>query len=504
MLKGNVVSEQEKYTFGDALKNIKIEDLPIDLFKIDDKVQNYQNSSYKVVSIFGYLIGVDGSQFTNIDNPAMEEKIFNKLDINKNARIIRNLCLVRNSLEQRYLAIANTMRNEIKNIDMMPDLIDSKAVIQLHEDGVSIVKNHHDVDQYLIEINTQISNRINNIKSVFPEWIEFEYIKELFIMPNGFSKKGIKEAGEYYNSNRNRYPYQVYMNWCMEDVGNILYCDEKFVKLIYEYNEDFFGDLSLVRNAGDLSINNINSFIEESESVIFSVDCENSNPIALASVLGGLPNELKTKVKDVLLFDSRYTGQGWTIMSEGSEQQNLDDNFFDWNSLESTAGVKMTHIVVDRLLESKSQVDMTLAMQTTTQIYENNVDSVVLVSSDSDYWAMISNLPKVKFLVMMEHIKTSPTMTEKLDSKGIHYCFLDDFYTGVTYGIKTDSLKRYLQAYFDNKLSFDVDEVMAEAIRNSWLQMTPREIENFVNAYILKAHAEIKNGKFRLLLGEKK
>ncbi|MCD7761145.1 MAG: hypothetical protein LUH16_05145 [Clostridiales bacterium] len=60
------------------------------------------------------------------------------------------------------------------------------------------------------------------------------------------------------------------------------------------------------------------------------------------------------------------------------------------------------HVVVGRIYEHKSQVDMTLAANTCREVYLNQVDSVILVSSDSDYWALIQSLPGIHFLVMLD------------------------------------------------------------------------------------------------------
>ena len=60
--------------------------------------------------------------------------------------------------------------------------------------------------------------------------------------------------------------------------------------------------------------------------------------------------------------------------------------------------------------------------------YKNDVDSFVIVSSDSDYWGLISSLPDAHFLVMIEREKCGPDMKEALADSGIFYCYLDDFY----------------------------------------------------------------------------
>lgn len=41
------------------------------------------------------------------------------------------------------------------------------------------------------------------------------------------------------------------MNWSApSNVGNILYNDKKFVRLLYEHHEDYFTDMSKVTDAG--------------------------------------------------------------------------------------------------------------------------------------------------------------------------------------------------------------------------------------------------------------
>ncbi|ETP71626.1 Protein of unknown function DUF88 [Lachnospiraceae bacterium JC7] len=61
-------------------------------------------------------------------------------------------------------------------------------------------------------------------------------------------------------------------------------------------------------------------------------------------------------------------------------------------------------------------------------IYSNDVDSFVLVSSDSDYWGLMEALPEANFLVMVEHEKCSYALKEELIQHGIFYCcYIDDF-----------------------------------------------------------------------------
>ena len=59
----------------------------------------------------------------------------------------------------------------------------------------------------------------------------WDYIRDLFIMPDGLTMQGTQKAADKYYANQNYYPYQVYFNWNEPaDCGNILYNDKKFVR----------------------------------------------------------------------------------------------------------------------------------------------------------------------------------------------------------------------------------------------------------------------------------
>ncbi|MCF0229881.1 MAG: hypothetical protein HUJ76_09360 [Parasporobacterium sp.] len=469
---------------------------------IPDEQKNYKNPKFNIVSRIGYLIGVRKDLFESGTMANLQQSVFDMLNKDKNARIIRNLCIIRNGLEHNYIAVASEFYNGFHNIDTIPDYVDSKAVSELISDGVRIILKKPDVNEYIIAVNKEITAKISGCRNIFPEWIKWEYIKSLFVMPGGTKLEGIKAEGEYFNSDRNRYPYQCYINWPAENRGNILHNDEKFVDILYEINQDRIDDRSLLRDVGNDDLDNINTFIDSSEKMIVVVDCENSDSVKLMSFLTGLSEAQKQKISSVLLFDSNYTNESWDILSENSKSENRREQS-NWGALSSVAGLPLEHIIVERIVESKSQVDMTLAVRTSREVYVNRVDSVLLLSSDSDYWAMIKALDGVKFMVMIEHAKSGRGIKEALESKGIHYCYLDDFYTGMSYGLKTDAVARYIQNYLDDNVSFNVNSLLDEAVRNSWVEMTEKEKKGFVEKYLKKSQIRIdQDGKLRIVMGD--
>lgn len=73
----------------------------------------YKDSTYELVSKVAYLIGVPLRIFQNEHEPPKIE-IYNRLEQDKNARIIRNLCIIRTAIERNYRKINDIMRMEYR------------------------------------------------------------------------------------------------------------------------------------------------------------------------------------------------------------------------------------------------------------------------------------------------------------------------------------------------------------------------------------------------------
>lgn len=302
---------------------------------------DYENSTYTVVSKVAYLIGVQKRIFENEYEPPKMEW-YEKLHADKNARIVRNLCMIRTALELNFKAINNRMRFDMCNLHSLPEYVPQDSLNELLQDGITIVRSRALPAQYIVDTNKHISNRINNCKSLFPLWLKWEYVRKLFLMPDGLNEKGIKAAAADYYANKNKYPYQVYINWSYMDSGNILYNDKKFVSLLYEANADYFTDLSKVSDAGNLTKAGIYKFLDKSERVVVVVDCENSDPYKLYATLNNLNQEaLLNKICKIILYDDIHTTSAWKI-------------------LERFTQIPIEHVLIERIKENKSLVDIRL------------------------------------------------------------------------------------------------------------------------------------------------
>ncbi len=457
------------------------------------------NPTYKIVSLVAYLIGVKKNIFENPAEPPQLD-IYEELNKNKDARIIRNLSLLRNAFEKFYVPINKAFFNEGKNIGRIPEFIPPELHQELHKDDVDIFINKPDATSYIIKINQEITNRIDDISGLFPDWVNWSYIKALFIMPNGTKPEGVSAAGALYNSDRNRYPYQCWVNWDavsigLESKGNILYADEKFLKLIYEANEDVFENISFVRDVGNQTIRNLNNLLTDCHNCIIVVDCENSEPVKLAAAFSSLPKNQLDKISKVLLFDSEHTTSQWETFYNMSLGKILNPSTVP------------EHIIVQRLNENKSQVDLTLTVRTAKEVLANGADAVILVSSDSDYWPLIKELPSAKFLLMLEKEKTGSAIIDTLLSNNIYFCFIDDFCIEASYEVKTDTLINEMQTIIDSILAGELQEqlnlykIMNDCLHSSWITMTDREKKSFIDNFLRKPKLTVaKNGVVSILI----
>ena len=433
----------------------------------DEEFIRLRDHKYNVVSTFAYLIGVR-KYFFDADTANFKIDIYNRLELNKNARIIRNLCAIRTSIEQNFRNISVAVKTDIRGVLSLSEYVPQESVMALSRDGIVFHQKPGAYPQsYIIEINEYISDRINNCKSVFPEWLNWNYVKELFLMPGGTTSQGTISAAKYYYDHYNDYPYHAYMNLLAPGNGNILYNDSKFVNLIYEWNHDYFGDRSKLMDVSDVIKSNIYQFLEEGEKIVVIVDCENSDVYNLISMLRALKwEDGLDKIQKIILINDVHTNSGWDYLSKYTQ-------------------IPIENIETVRVKADKSLVDPSLYAKTFEEAYENEVDSFILLSSDSDYWPLIKSLKKrSKFLVMVEHDKCGPDIKEQLEANLIFYCYLDDFYSGEESAeMQNDILLHILRNKLEEK-SFSVSDIFDEALLATRITMDGNHKKNFYNRYL--------------------
>ena len=429
------------------------------------EISFYQNSTFELVSSVAYLIGVPERIFDNKFEPP-KKTVFQHLEREKSARIIRNLCVLRTAIVRNFKHINDKMRMEYRTPLSMHEYIPAESINQLFADGIFIFRKPNvSLNQYIIKINLLISDRINNCKNLFPLWLNWQYIRALFLMPDGLNESGTKAASDLYHTHIHEYPYQMYINWEPRDEGNILYNDKKFVALLYQHNSDRFSEFSKVTDASSYVKGSIYDFIENSEQTVMVVDCENSDPYKLCATLKNIDYEYTSKISRIILFDDVHTVSAWSILVNFTK-------------------IPIDHILIERVKQNKSLVDIKLTARACQEHYQNHVDSFIIVSSDSDYWGLISSLPDARFLVMLERENCGPDLKRELINAGIFFCYIDDFYSGNTEDIRHVALFKEMYRYIDNAVSLNVNEMFEAALKATRVEMTNLEKQQFFSKYV--------------------
>lgn len=195
------------------------------------------------------------------------------------------------------------------------------------------------------------------------------------------------------------------------------------------------------------------------------MDCENSDPYKLCATLKNLDYQYTSKISQIILFDDVHTATAWEI-------------------LEQYTKLPVEHILIERVKENKSLVDITLTARASKEHYQNKVDSFIIVSSDSDYWGLISVLNEAQFLVMVEREKCGPDMKRALVESGIFYCYIDDFYSANSENIMMSALFKELYRYLDHAVQLNVNEMLDEALRATRINMSTAERRQFFEKHI--------------------
>jgi hypothetical protein len=438
--------------------------------------------TFEVVSMMAFLAGVPEHFFKEEGNTGLQLTVFQNLEQSKPARIIRNSCRLRTTILRHFGELVGVMNSEHKIWESaLATISDDRGyaktrdmISSLSQDGVTI-KSKLRLDDCLIEINRLVGDRIGNCKDIFPSWLCWDYVRKLFIMPNGFSVQGTKAAGELFLKNLSAFPFRVYINHKpFADNGSVFYNDEKFVTWLYQQNHDEFTDMSKITDVSECAKNSIYSFIENSTKSVFAVDCENSNPYKVFAALRGLGSEYRNKISKIILY--------------------ADPNVIEtWSTLEKFVDIPVEYIRVERLKSDKSMTDMKLAAGVCREFYQEEADSFILAASDSDYWSLISSLPEAKFLVMIETEKTASVMLNALREAKVLYCCLDKFYTGDSDAIKLPSLCDAAQNHINSCVNLNVHDVMKHAFTRTRIEMNDSEKKSFLEKYLKRLELQYDN-----------
>lgn len=324
-----------------------------------------------------------------------------------------------------------------------------------------------------------INENIDNCSHLFEDWINWNYIRDLFYIPKYQKANIMREEFAKYMANIEKYPFQMYIYWQPSDVENIIFSDRKFLKILYEMHNDYFTDTSKYRDADDETKCSIYEFLDKSEKTAVAVDCENSNPFKLYSVLKGLNVEELSKIEKITLYDDPHTTAGWDMLSKFTN-------------------IPIEHYRIERIAEQKSLVDVCMTASVVKDFYQNGITSFIIVSSDSDFWGLIQSLPDAGFLVMYEYDKCGDAIKKALSEHGIYYCAIDDFCSAGTEEMKRSVLFAELEKHLPNIIGEKPEELTQKIYEATRVTATKKEMDNFCSKYVKSLKLKNVDGRFAI------
>lgn len=329
-----------------------------------------------------YLIGVPSQYIDNFDT------------LNKGVMVeVRKLCAFRSMLIANFSDINEQFKNHVQLADIS---MTARFVADLAKLEINIV-NSGSLSRNVIELNQLIDARMEKIALGF-KGIPQEWIQEIFSMPNGDDVPGVRAAVRKYRQFKNYYPYQKYINWPFAETP-----EEQRAKNI------FGNDRALHEMLAENHINKTTrliDFVGTAKDVVVVVDCENSDAQRLYNTLSCV----KDRLRKIILIDDTHTNLMWDeIVREYREE-----------------GIIIEHDELPRIKEEKSLVDLRMVAKTCEEFYKNDVKYFILVSSDSDLWALISSLPDAEILVLAERCKSGDVFVETLTKHKIQRLFMED------------------------------------------------------------------------------
>lgn len=446
-------------------------------------MQENKTNVYRIVSKVAYLIGVEERLFQEGDN--LRAETFAEMEEIRGAKIFRSLNIIRTGIMKNYKEINAIINYDLRNISTMPDYIDLQALSFLSTQGIMIEKPNTRAVEY-IEILTKHINSwaSETVKACFPVWIDYGYLKDIFYV----KCSGQKEASsllQRFSSRKVFYPYQMFLNFESKDNGNILFNDEKFLRLLYEKNHDTFTDTSKVNDISSTDKEEFLNFMTDAGDIYIMVDCENTDVYKLYSMLEGLKKsctpDIFRKIKKIELFDDIHTTSAWKLLHRFTD-------------------IKIEHILVERVKEDKSLVDIRLAAGACKSHYKDDIHDFILVSSDSDYFGLIDALPECNFQVVVERENVSGYVLDAMSEYATGFCYIDDFCSENLEPLYADAMKLEIRQFLENKTYIDLKRLFSTAAHNARVSMTEAEVDSYCQKYSKEIHMERNGNDLRLTI----
>lgn len=420
-----------------------------------------------IVTPMAYLTGVSEDLLDKRydDN----DELLKKLRSDDDAGRIRHLCMIRNEIMKDFMYFVDNMDRFSYGFGRGLDGIErtKESAEWLRSHGTEVCLTGKKVNDHQIHINELIAQNINSVRKYFGEDIDFEYIRDLFVIPRYKQIENIKkEARTFCNySLHGFYPFGRYLHWSPCDNGLIFDNDLHFLDVVYsQHNDRYMTPWNYTDADADIQ-GCISDYIENAAgNVHMYVDSENVDIYQLVSMLEALDGTVRERIGKIIVIRDKNNHQGWQLIS-------------------SRIGIKVEHHHAVRIIDGKSSVDPDLMLDAANDFHENNVRSIIIISSDVDFSSLIRKV-KASYLVFYQRNKISTRTLDFYRENGVQTVALNEFAAHRSESFKKQVFRQEIIRFFKEQFMLNGMEIANKINTLTSMHLSDTELKNYYKKYI--------------------
>lgn len=409
-----------------------------------------------IVSKVAYLIGVKEETLYQQFDPDIVEDICN----NMSAEIIRTCCQIRTFLMKHFNDLSFNIESQSEFISLFLTLKRLGITLDIN------LKNSKDFFEFASQL---IVEHIKDIRELFvDEYINFSEIRQFISHEAAFDDSFFDDEATFFRKHISHYPFGNYVNFHNNRSGNILFSDSVFVKIITKQN------VNNVCLSTQLSFQSISDFLKNSHFPVMVVDCENTDAFKFFNLLEKLNDEEEKKqLKCIYLVTDAHASVAWKY---------LPDYFND---------LKFEIIESERIHPDKSLVDENIMLMISKMHFLSGMDSFIIVSSDSDFWALNNLSPNIKLFFVLDNSRASKHTFEVLNRDSIGYEILNNGYSEAMDQFKMNVIKNVFNDIFKQEIDVNLFTIFWKTLNRVKLQMKKEEMKITMDSFMEFSKIEI-------------
>ena len=119
------------------------------------------------------------------------------------------------------------------------------------------------------------------------------------------------------------------------------------------------------------------------------------------------------------------------------------------------------------------------------------MDSFIIISSDSDFWSLVEDLPNANIFFMLEHGKDGKDLRNALYEEDIPFFYMDEFCSANTEDMKKESVMVEIHKNISEKINFNLYEMFSETLKAKGIKMETAEKKQFFERYFKNIQASV-------------